>query len=231
MYKLLVTLPGSPTDFAGDRVGVSGYETKAKNYHQQNRNIIHWEWLNDSSNNKYKYVKEFYDKVNEFANLRSQKQLSALNDGATVTLPVALSEKQKDGKAEVKTSEKLQAMLRYNDKGSVVLTLHDLSGADTPLSQKMRRSETKTDITEGSIYNRIVLDAENTNAKQGLKHGLEVGTKFKNERSGDNSTYKIAKMSKDGKDYYYLKREDSQGREIPITIKPEDYNTLILYKI
>ena len=95
----------------------------------------------------------------------------------------------------------------------------------------MRRSETKTDITEGSIYNRIVLDAENTNAKQGLKHGLEVGTKFKNERSGDNSTYKIAKMSKDGKDYYYLKREDSQGREIPITIKPEDYNTLILYKI
>ena len=231
MYKLLVTLPGSPTDFAGDRVGAAGYETKAKNYHQQNRNVIHWEWLNDSSDNDYKFVKEFYDKVNEFANLRSKKELSALNDGATVTLPVALSEKQKDGKSEVKTSEKLQAMLRYNDKGSVVLTLHDLSGADTPLTQKMRRSETKTDITEGSIYNRIVLDAENTNAKQGLKHGLEVGTKFKNERSGDNSTYKIAKMSKDGKDYYYLKREDSQGREIPITIKPEDYNTLILYKI
>ena len=231
MYKLLVTLPGSPTDFAGDRVGASGYETKAKNYHQQNRNVIHWEWLNDSSDNKYKFVKEFYDKVNEFANLRSKKELSALNDGATVTLPVALSEKQKNGKTEVKTSEKIQAMLRYNDKGSVVLTLHDSSGANTPLGKKMNRSETKTDITSGSIYNRIVLDAENTNAKQGLKHGLEVGTKFKNERSTDNSTYKIAKMIKDGKDFYYLKREDSQGREIPITIKPEDYNTLILYKI
>lgn len=231
MYKLLITLPGSPTDFAGDRVGASGHETKAKNYRQQNRNVIHWEWLNDSSDNKYKFVKEFYDNVNEISNLRSQKHLSALNDGATVTLPIAIEEKKSDGSVSVKTSEKVQAMLRYNDKGSVVITLHDLSGANTPLSQKMQRSETKTGITEGSIYNRIVLDTEKTNTKQGLKHGLDVGTKFKNERSADNSTYKIAKMSKDGKSYYYLKREDSQGREIPITIKPEDYNTLVLYKI
>lgn len=231
IYKLLITLPGSPTDFAGDRVATTGYETKAKNYHQQNRNVIHWEWLNDNSDNKYKFVKEFYDNMNEIANLRTQKPLSALNDGSTVTLPVALSEKKADGKVEVKTSEKLQAMLRYNDEGSVVLTLHDLSGAETPLTSKMKRNETKTDTTEGSVYNRIILAPENANAKQGLKHGMSVGTRFKNERSGDNSVYKIAKMKKDGKDFYYLKREDSQGREIPITIKPEDYNTLVLYKI
>jgi len=234
MYKLLMVLPGSPTEFAGDKVGASGSETKAKNYHQQNRNIIHWEWLNDDENNKYKFVKEFYDKMNQISNLRSKKELSALNDGATVTLPIAVQvqEKQKDGskKPVVKTSETLQAMLRYNDKGSVVLTLHDLSGANTPLQEKMKRTDTKTDITEGSLYNRIVLDAENTNAKQGLKHGLKVGTKFKNQRSGDTSIYKIASMTKGGKTFYYLKRENEKGQELPITIKPEDYNTLILYK-
>ena len=38
-------------------------------------------------------------------------------------------------------------------------------------------------------------------------------------------------MKRDGKDYYYLRREDSQGRELPITIKPEDFITLVLYKV
>ena len=49
-------LPGSPTDFAGDRVGATGYETKAKNYHQQNRNIIQWENL---ENPLYGFIKEY----------------------------------------------------------------------------------------------------------------------------------------------------------------------------
>ncbi len=230
IYKLLITLPGSPTDFAGDRVAATGYETKAKNYHQQNRNIIHWEWLNDSPDNKYKFVKEFYDKMNEIANLRNQKQLSALNDGATVTLPIARLSKDAEGKTQVLSNDNIQAMLRYNDKGSVVLTLHDLSGAKSDYTSKMERKETKLDDTQGSLYNRIVLSAEHVNAKQGLKHGMAVGTKFKNARSGDNSVYKIAKMAKGGKEYYYLKRETLDGREIPITIKPEDLNTLILYR-
>ncbi len=230
IYKLLTVLPGSPTDFAGDRVGSTGSETKAKNYHQQNRNVIHWEWLSDENNNMYKKVKEFYNKTNEISALRSKKELSALNDGATVTLPIATANKNGKGEIEVRSNEKLQAMLRYNDKGSVVITLHDSSGSETPFNEMMKRGETKTDTKKGSLYNRIVLCSETANAKQGLKHGLEVGTKFKNERAGDNSIYKIATMQKDGKVYYYLKREDAKGQELPITIKPEDLNTLILYK-
>jgi hypothetical protein len=233
MYKLLVALPGSPTEFAGDRVGSSGLESKAKNYHQQNRNIIPWEWLSDDKNNEYKFVKEFYDQVNEIANLRNKKELSALNDGATVTLPVIKSDKYtKDGDFNLPDpNEKIQAILRYNDKGSVVLTIHDVSGANTPKEKKMNRKDTETSIEKNSLFNRIILDADNYTAKQGLKHGLEVGTTFKNERDGDNSSYKIATMKKNGKEYYYLKRLDNKGKEIPITIKPEDLNTLILYKV
>ena len=77
MYKLLLTIPGSPTDFAGDRVGTSGYETKAKNYHQQNRNTIHWEWLEDD---KYSFVKTIYDEIYDIANLRNKPELSAFID-------------------------------------------------------------------------------------------------------------------------------------------------------
>lgn len=229
IYKLLITLPGSPTDFAGDRVASSGYETKAKNYHQQNRNVIHWEWLNDE---RYDFVKNFYNEMNKIANIRNKKELSALNDGATVTLPIKVQTKDKEGKLREPNSDYVQAMLRYNDEGSVVLTLHDLTGANSPLTEKMKREDLPIGTTDKNIlYNRVILNADFANAKQGLKHGLAEGTVFKNLREGDNSTYKIAKMQVDGKEYYYLKREDSQGKELSITIKPEDYNTLILYKV
>ncbi len=227
IYKLLITLPGSPTDFAGDRVAATGYETKAKNYHQQNRNVINWEWL---ENPDYDFVRKFYDNMNEISNLRTKPQLSALNDGATVTLPIALQSKDNEGKVNITTSEKLQAMLRYNDKGSVVISLHDSSGASSPLSSKMKRETTSTEIND-NIFGRVVLSTVNSTEKQGLKHGLEVGTKFRNERAGDNSIYKIATMKQGSKEYYYLRREDSMGRELPIQIKPEDLNTLILYKV
>lgn len=224
IYKLLMVLPGSPTDFAGDKVGASGYETKAKNYHQQNRNVIHWEWLSDNADNKYKFVKQFYDRMNAISNLRSKKELSALNDGATVTLPLG-----EEGAGSF--DQKIQSILRYNDKGSVVLTLHDLSGASTPLEKKMQRKETNKPDEKTGKYNKIMLCHADASAKQGLKHGLQVGTKFKNERAGDNSTYEIALTTSKGEKYYYLKRRDAQGREIPVTIKPEDLNTLILYKV
>ena len=224
MYKLLITLPGSPTDFAGDRVGASGFETKAKNYHQQNRNVIHWEWLNEGNDNKYKFVKNFYNKMNQIANIRNKKELSALNDGATVSLPILNQTTDKEGNVNKSANELIQGMLRYNDEGSVVLTLHDLSGSNTPITQEMNRKDS-------SISNRIVLDSDINNAKQGLKHGLQEGTTFKNLRENDNSLYKIAKMNSNGNTYYYLRRENEKGEELPVTITKDDYNTLILYKI
>lgn len=227
MYKLLIALPGSPTDFAGDRVGASGAETKAKNYHQQNRNVIHWEWLKDDN---YAFVKDFYENMNKIAELRNKPELSALNDGATIVLPL-------DDVNSGNFNEKIQSILRYNDKGSVVLTLHDLSGADSPYYKKMDRKETNKSIAaikpddKEIKSSKIILCSAKANAKQGLKHGMQPGTKFKNERAGDTSTYEIATTKINGQDYYYLRRRDAQGREIPVTIKPEDLNTLILYKV
>ncbi|MCD7780524.1 MAG: hypothetical protein LUH05_07635 [Candidatus Gastranaerophilales bacterium] len=251
MYKLLITLPGSPTDFAGDKTGVSGYETKAKNYHQQNRNVIHWEWLEEG---KYGFIKTFYENMNKITNIRKpenavtqkpsilnsnkgiRKDLSALNDGATVTIPVYTFKEGKDenGKKKIEpvNNEFIQAFLRYNDKGSVVLTLHDSSGSNTDFDKRMERGTSEIGEDKKQKTNsRLFLDIDYNSAKQGLKHGLPVGTKFKNEKDGDDSVYKIAKMQKDGKDYYYLKRENAQGQEINLSIEPDDFNTVILYKI
>ena len=54
--------------------------------------------------------------------------------------------------------------------------------------------------------------------------------KFKNARPEDKSTYRVSKMEADGKECYCLRRFDSYGREIPITITNDDLNSLILYK-
>lgn len=228
MYKLLMILPGSPTDFAGDRVAATGAETKAKNYYQQNRNIINWEWLD---NPEYKFVREFYDKINQIANLRNNPALSALNDGNTVTIPIM--EAKKDDKGKITDSEpslKTQAVLRYNED-SVVLAITNLSGAQTAMNKPMERKTTELS-TEDNVYNRIVLSPDKASDKQGLKHGLTLGTKFKNARRGDDSVYQVCKMTKNGKEYYYLKRMSAKtGQELPIQIKPEDLNTLVLYKV
>ncbi|MBQ4078757.1 hypothetical protein IJD15_06215 [bacterium] len=244
IYKLLITLPGSPTDFAGDRVASTGYETKAKNYHQQNRNIINWEWLEKP---EYKFVRQFYDKMNDIASLRTKPELSALNDGATVTLPIITVARDNDGKIKLDKEGKVEAewkdctvqgMLRYNDAGSVVLTLHNLSGSKSKLDKKMDRT-TQSLATEEknirgqeekSIYDKVILAPMGVNAKQGLKHGLEIGTTFKNQRAGDNTIYRICSMTVDKKDYYCLRRYGKDG-ELPITITPDDLNTLILYKV
>ncbi len=220
ILKLTTVLPGSPTDFAGDKAGVTGAEEKAKNYHQQNRNVIPWEWLNDSADNLYSNMNKLYKQSNEISNLRNKIELSALNDGATVTVPVMKEVvSEKDGTKSLERNENMQGILRYNDKGSVVIALNDTKGASSPLNKKMDR-------TNGQKVARIYLNPSVTNAKQGLKHGIKAGTIFKNIRPEDKSEYVVSKSA----DGYYLARRNANGQEIAIQLKPEDLNTLILYK-
>lgn len=251
IYKTLIAIPGSPTDFAGDRVGSTGFETKAKNYTQQNRNVIHWEWLQDG---KYEFIKDLYNKMNEIAALRDKKELSALNDGATVFIPIIESSEydEIDKETNEKTGRKIktfnqsdyfQALLRYNDEGSMVITLHDNMGASTKYSSLMERKDHSLPYDTKSIAGRLILgnykldtkDEENNKVykeyRKGLMHGLKEGTQFKNQNPNDLNTYKIAKITEDDVEYYYLQCLDPSGKEVPITIKPEDLNTMILYKV
>ena len=221
IYKLLVALPGSPTDFAGDRVGLSGYETKAKNYHQQNRNIIHWEWLKDGDDNKYKFVKTFYDNMNNIANLRNNPKLSALNDGATITLPSEASE----GDDKLRT----QGFIRYNED-SLVLVLTDSAGASSKYNEEMNRNKKQYGGDKGTVDITAILNSKG-NARNGLKFGIQVGTVFKNAREEDTAKY-VVKQKSSGE--YYLEKQvmiNGKPSSLPITISDKDYNSLILYKV
>ena len=233
IYKLLTVLPGSPTDFAGDKVGSTGFETKAKNYHQQNRNFIHWEWL-DKENVDYNFIKGFYKETTNISKLRSLPELSALNDGSTVTLPV---EAENDWGEKNGFNPHLTGMLRYNEKDSVVITLHNnYLPANYAHADKIA-NQTSDDKTNS--YDKIILCPANANFKQGLKHGMDENSEFKIAYGVDEKTGEIKSSSesffiKKGKlgtkqEYYYL--ADKDGEPASIKIKPEDHNTVVLYKV
>lgn len=219
IYKLLIALPGSPTDFAGDKLGASGFETKCKNFHQQNRNVLHWEWLEDEN---YKFIKESYDRLSEMANIRKNPKLSALNDGATIGMSYA-------------NSCNVQSFIRYNEN-SVVLVFTDSSGSDSAVDEKMNRKDKKYEkdldfsqllSKEGAINageEGFVFDI-----RSGLRHGITDGTKFRNAREDDTAEYVIQK-DEDGK-YKIKKRLEGKTNFEPVTIDEKDYNTLILYKV
>ena len=232
IYKMMVVLPGSPTDFAGDRVGVSGYETKAKNYHQQNRNIIHWEVLDDP---KYSFVKKGYDTINEIAGLRSNPQLSALNDGSSITMNVVTKDENGED-----TTGKVQGLIRYNDN-STVLCFFDNRGANSSFDQPMDREGKKPHINDddrnsGNITgkkapgktrisdedNRVYLFNDESNLRRGLKFGIEPGSVF--VREGTNTEY-VVKKDEDGN--YYLTQKSMSA---PVEFNDSDFNTLLFYK-
>ena len=68
---------------------MTGFESKCKNLTQQNRNAVRWEWLDSTDRANYKpFVAEYKQSLDDILALRTRKELSALNDGHTVSLPL-----------------------------------------------------------------------------------------------------------------------------------------------
>lgn len=218
MYKSLVTLPGDVTDFGGDKVATSGYESKAKNYYQQNRNVINWEWLDKNSKEFKPFVKDFNTKMNEILALRKEStldgKLSALNDGVPVSLPfVELSDDDQ------KAGKDYYGLLRYNDNGSTVITLYNTLGTEPKKPDNYSPMDRKI-----QPYDIVEVPLTGGNDKEGLAGGLKVGTIFKSTNPADNGREFAVEIKPDGQ--YVLKAKDG-GK---ITIRPDDYNALVLYK-
>ncbi len=214
IYKMLVTLPGSPTDFIGDKEGSTGYESKSNNIYQANRNIVNYEWItsilknNDIAQDRNKpFVASFYKEMNEIGKLRQKPELSALCNGNTVSLPA------QHGTCN---NEKINvaATFRYNDKGSQVISLYTAEGAN---GNDYSMNHPQVDL------DRIVLSSPRD--REGIIGGLSEGAIFKNANSSDNSIYKV--MQNNGE--YYLQREDAHYHKISIT--EQDKNTLVLYRV
>ncbi len=88
--EFLKGLPGIATTYAGDELGMSGYEEKAKNIYLQNRNALPWSDIDEDSiiGN---YRKSVMGAINGAMADRSNPELHSLNDGTPYMLDVMVN--------------------------------------------------------------------------------------------------------------------------------------------
>lgn len=167
VYKAMLfmhtVMPGTPTNYIGDEMGETGWETKAKNEKQQNRNRIHWEWLTDKD---YSWLKDKRRECADIFNIRNQPAASALVNGSTVPL-APLTHKASNGKNFA------AAFYRYNDKTDAICVLHN-SGYD---AQPNSYDKTR--------YVDCISLEQHNDAQYGLPTGLPKGTEYYNALNPD----------------------------------------------
>ncbi|EKE02925.1 MAG: alpha-amylase protein [uncultured bacterium] len=107
LMNILVAMPGNPTIYAGDELGETGFETSSKNVYVQNRNRLHWEWLDKD------FINDFNKDVSSIFNLRNDKKLTPLVNGHTIVLK------------QQKNKNNLSAIYRYNNQRDVIAVLNN----------------------------------------------------------------------------------------------------------
>ena len=179
IYKMLTLLPGDPTDFAGDKEGMTGFESKAKNMTQQNRNAIRWEWLQKGNSDYKPFIDEYKKAMDNIMALRTNPELSPLNNGHTVSLVNYSTTKE----LKLPGERTYAANLRYNSEGKQVITIFGApdAGVDPNPSAPLGSKEVKINyLNLGQIRSR-----------EGLVAGLEKGSIFRNVDKNDKSYYKV----------------------------------------
>ena len=160
MWFAMNAIPGAPTMYAGDELGMTGWETFAKNEKQENRNRLPWELLN---NEDYKFIKNFNKNINAITKIRTKEAASPLVNGTTVMLTAP--------------SEKSVAFYRYNDKTDAICVIHADAFTNNSLNEKYNLYVDKIDLSglpfglkEGTIYH----DALNFNDKYKVTNPYEI---------------------------------------------------------
>lgn len=185
MMGFLVALPGNPTMYAGDELGLTGYEEKAKNVYIQNRNAVRWDWLNDKNKG---FIKDFYNDMNKTMALRKRPELKALNDGAPFTL---------DLHKDTYTGKPVSAILRQSSDGAMAISLFNANNVN--LDKEAEYVPTHVKLDSISLHTTM-------NDKVGLRGGLKFGTTFKNADERDKSIYKVC----EDKGNYFIKRFNNE---------------------
>ena len=146
MWFAMNAIPGAPTMYAGDELGMTGWETFAKNEHQDNRNRLPWEWLGKE---EYKFIKEFNDNINAITKIRSKEAASPLVNGTTVTLAAP--------------SKDSVAFYRYNDKTDAICVIQADAFKNNNLDKNYNLTVTRLDLSGlpaglqvGTIYHNAL---------------------------------------------------------------------------
>ena len=190
LWFALNALPGTPTNYAGDELGMTGWETSSKNEKQENRNALRHDRL---ENNNYKFIKDYKEKIDKITNIRKKDGASALANGALIPI--------------TSPNPNAAAFYRYNDKTDAICIIHN---TNFDVSQEEKKFE--------EIHvNRIDLGGLPNGLKVGTIYvdAMEPGKKYKVtnpyeiKKVDDNDTNKILEDINLGNAGLILLRESS----------------------
>lgn len=94
IMEFLKGLPGIPTMYSGDELGMTGYEEKAKNVYLQNRNALPWTETEGESDIA-KYRRSVMGAMNGALKDRSNPELMPLNNGTPYAAEISVNGKSR----------------------------------------------------------------------------------------------------------------------------------------
>ena len=213
LYKMLLTLPGCPTDFLGTSMGLTGWEALCKNPYQQCRGAIPDkeklpEWLK----------KCLLKPVQELQEMKQQTNLNPLVDGDTHVLPFTTGRygyniaETNDGK-----KVKLAPILRYNQEGDVIINVYSFDGIN--VDDHLHSVENHDlELDELVIY-------DPARARDPRFSPFQFNTDAKFKLQGDDENVYVVEYKNDGK---CVIKKQGGGK---ITLSQKDMNTSIFYMV
>ena len=210
IWFMMNAVPGTPTNYAGDELGMTGWEYEAKNEEQENRNALRWDRLN---NPNYAFLKKYKDDIDAITRIRKKEAASALVNGSTIKL-----ENQ-----PIQGNKSALTLYRYNDKTDAICILHNTGFGSEPdqyppgeiFINKIDLSGLPNGLIPGTIY----VNALNPNEKFKVTNPYEI------KRVNANNTQQIEGDINIGNAGLILLREEGfNGKKLSFKGRVENAN-------
>ena len=220
IMEFLKGLPGIPTMYAGDEMGMTGYEEKAKNVYLQNRNVMPWTEIEGNSDIA-KYRRSVMSTMNGALKDRSNPELAPLNNGTPYHMDIQVNSRTRD-EAQARIGEINEELKKLPEKDPKRTALekekmnitNDLAEHVAKIAYMMQSSNgdmTVTLFNAGNVdfSNRVkpeVKPSEIDMLVLGAGLALPIGTVFANAIAKDKTEYIVKEVNgkkgivrKDGK--------------------------------
>lgn len=195
MTDFLNSTTGIPFFYAGNNMGLSGYEYATKNITQQNRNLVRREWIDPTSGEYKPEIRKYFDRIQASCGLYKEYGLSAIAGGTPIPLP------QDD-------SGNLYALLKYDSKGSNVIHVFCGKGATYDPYQEMSDMRYETPYINMVDKNGIEYKIKDSDGKDTyLKRKVYDESKAKFVDEVDSNGNSVEYCVVNGK----LRRKDGQN--------------------
>ena len=200
IWFMMNAVPGTPTNYAGDELGMTGWEYFAKNEEQENRNALRWDRLN---NPNYAFLREYKDQIDAITRIRKKEAASALVNGSTIKL----------ANQEIPQNRPALTLYRYNDKTDAICILHNTGFGEYPdqyppgeiFINKIDLHGLPNGLPTGTIYVNVLKPTEK----------FKVTSEYEIKKVNDNNTDQIEGAINIGNAGLILVREnDFNGKKL-----------------